>query len=180
VIDPRSEAALLARLRAGDENAFEALVRAHGPRMESAARRILRDEEPARDAVQDAFLQAVRALPRFEGRARLGTWLYRIAINCALMRLRSERRRREQPLDGAPDPGREPRLGEAIDERRRRERVLAAIGRLPESQRQVLALGLLLGLEPGEMAPRLGVSAPAAKARLHRARRALARSLACT
>ena len=78
---------LLAALRAGDPKAYERLVCTHGGRMLAVSRRLLRCEEDARDAVQDAFLQAFRALPGFAGQSCLGTWLHPIAVNACLMRL---------------------------------------------------------------------------------------------
>jgi RNA polymerase sigma-70 factor (ECF subfamily) len=91
--------ALLARLRSGEPAAYEELVRAETGKLLAVARRILPTEEDARDAVQDAFLFAFRSLGRFEGQARLSTWLHRIAVNASLMRLRTRRRKREEPLD---------------------------------------------------------------------------------
>jgi RNA polymerase sigma-70 factor (ECF subfamily) len=80
-LDQGSEGALVSLLRSGDEAAFERLVRDHGGRLLSVARRFLRDEEEARDAVQDCFLSAYRALDRFDQGSRLSTWLHRIVIN---------------------------------------------------------------------------------------------------
>jgi RNA polymerase sigma-70 factor (ECF subfamily) len=169
----KAEAQLLGQLRAGEEAACRALVRQHTPRLLAVARRILGDEEDARDAVQDAFLQAFRALPRFEGGSRIGTWLYRIAVNAALMRRRSTRRRCEVPLDGLALPG----ADEPSPWCEERALALRAIGRLPARHRGAAALALVEGLSAQEMAPRLGVSAGAAKNRLHRARAALRREL---
>src|SRR5262245_797920 len=73
------EVALVSRLRAGDETAYEYVVRNYGRRLLTLARRILGSEEDARDAVQDAFLNAFRSLDRFEGGSRFSTWLHRIA-----------------------------------------------------------------------------------------------------
>ena len=92
------EVDLVARLRAGDDDAFETLVRRHGGRMLAVARRYL-GEEDARDAVQEAFLSAFKAIDRFDGRARLGTWLHRIVVNSALMRLRRPSMQREESLE---------------------------------------------------------------------------------
>src|SRR5215217_2188035 len=80
---------LVARLKAGDADAYEELVRLHGGRMLAVARRFLRDDEAARDAVQDAFLSAFRGIGRFDGHAQVSTWLHRIVVNAALMRLRT-------------------------------------------------------------------------------------------
>src|SRR6185436_15339591 len=93
------EADLLIALRAGRADAFEHLVRAHSGRMLSVCRRILRNDEEAKDAVQEAFLSAFRSIQSFEGTCRLGTWLHRIAVNASLMRLRSKKRRPEESID---------------------------------------------------------------------------------
>ncbi|MFN2445670.1 MAG: sigma factor [Vicinamibacterales bacterium] len=73
-----NEVQLLARLRAGDEAAFEELVRTQGRRLFAVARRLLATDDDAQDTVQDAFLSAFRNLDRFEGGSRLSTWLHRI------------------------------------------------------------------------------------------------------
>lgn len=179
---------LLARLQTGDERAFEDLVRANAPRMLAVARRILNSEDEAQDAVQEAFLQAFRGLPRFAGQARLSTWLHRIAVNAALMRLRRRRRRPAevpggdddlQPrfradghrLDvGAPWPEDSQSL---LESKEVRALVRDAISRLPDHHRTVLVLRDIEGLDNGEVAKLLGVQPEAAKMRLHRARRAL-------
>ena len=91
-----NEAALLERLRAGDGPAFEYLVRTCGGPMMAAAKRLLRSDDDAADAVQEAFISAFKALDRFEGTSKLSTWLHRIAVNAALMKLRSRRRNRRE------------------------------------------------------------------------------------
>src|SRR5205085_3204271 len=96
---PPRDADLVARLRAGDEAAYETLVREQGGRMLSVARRLLRDEDEARDAVQESFLSAFRSIGSFEGHSRLSTWLHRIVVNTALMRLRKRKSRRETSID---------------------------------------------------------------------------------
>ncbi len=181
----RSEGELLAAVRAGEPEAYEQLVRAHSPRMLAVARRYLRHEEDARDAVQDAFLKAHRALPDFRGDSRLSTWLHRIVVNSALMRLRTRRRRPETPIgallprfleDGRQaEPARsweEP--GEAAFLRRElREHVRSCVDQLPDSYRSVLVLRDLDELDTRTTARLLGLSVPAVKTRLHRARQAL-------
>src|SRR5437868_5864596 len=93
------ETRLLARMQAGDEDAFEACVRAYCGRLLAVARRILRNEEDANDAVQDTFLSAFTDIGRFKGDSRLGTWLHRIAVNAALGRLRKLQRHPEKPIE---------------------------------------------------------------------------------
>jgi len=90
---PAGDAVLVERLRSRDPQAFEVLVRQYGGRMLATAWRFVGADEDARDVVQEAFLAAFRAIDTFAGAARLSTWLHRIVINAALMRLRSRRRR---------------------------------------------------------------------------------------
>src|SRR5262249_59285420 len=95
---PRSagDATLVERLRRGDADAFETVVRAYGGRMLATARRFV-GEDDARDVVQDAFIAAFRNLDGFAGDARLSNWLHRIVIHAALLKLRSLPRAREHP-----------------------------------------------------------------------------------
>ena len=95
------DAVLLDGLRRGDDHAFTTLVRQHGGRMLATARRLLRDDDEAEDAVQEAFVSAARAMGGFAGDSKLSTWLHRVVVNTALMRLRSRRRRREEPIERA-------------------------------------------------------------------------------
>lgn len=184
------DALLLARLRSGDEDAFADWVRRESPRLLAVTLRILRSQDEAHDAVQEAFLSAWRALPHFSGDSRLSTWLHRIGVNAALMRLRSRRRRREQPIEellpGFADDGHhagpiEPwSRGDscAAEQREIRDVVRACIDRLPESYRVVLVLRDLEGLDTAEAAAALGTTPEALKMRLHRARQALRSQLA--
>jgi RNA polymerase sigma-70 factor (ECF subfamily) len=179
------DAALLARLRAGEETAFEELVRRTSPRLLATLRCMLRSEEDARDALQETFLAAHRALHGFEGQARLSTWLHRIAVNAALMKLRSRKRHPETAIeellpqfeaDGhrVVEPAAPPRcIEDELDEAARRAAVRRCIGRLPEAHRTVLVLRDIEELDTEEAARALGISADATKMRLHRARQAL-------
>jgi RNA polymerase sigma-70 factor (ECF subfamily) len=176
---------LLQRLRRGDESAYEELVRGHSGRLLAVARRFLRSEEDARDAVQDAFLSAFRSLDRFEGNARLSTWLHRIVVNASLMKLRTRRRKPEKSIeellprfleDGhLADPAEPWRVSSEDEAERRelRELVLVQIEQLPEGYRNVLLLRDIEGLDTEETAKIVGISANAVKTRLHRARLAL-------
>ena len=93
------ELKLLARLRANEESAFEELVRTFSPRLMAVARRIVGNDEDTRDVIQEAFLSAFRSLDRFAGEAKLSTWLHRIVINTALMKLRRRRRKPEESIE---------------------------------------------------------------------------------
>ena len=180
-----AERDLISRLRGGDEGAFERLVREQGGRLLSVARRFLRDEEEARDAVQECFLSAYRALERFDQGSRLSTWLHRIVVNACLMRLRSRRRKPEDAIDDLlpkfqadghqihhPTPAWD--SAETLLARSEtRAIVRRAIDRLPETYRAVLLLRDIEELSTEEAAKSLGVTENAVKIRLHRARQAL-------
>ena len=98
-LDVADEAALVAGLRARLPESFETLVRLYTPRLLAVARRMLGNDEDARDVVQDAMLSAYRSIDRFEAQARISTWLHRIVVNAALMKLRTRRRRPEESLE---------------------------------------------------------------------------------
>ena len=160
-------------------------MRRYSGRLLRAARRVLDSEEDARDALQDAFVAAFRALGDFEATARLSTWLHRIVINASLMKLRRRRRKPEEEIelylprfveDGHQvEPSAAwPEPADAMLEREElRSLVRAAIERLPESYRVVLVLRDLEELSTEETAAMLGASPNAVKIRLHRARQAL-------
>jgi RNA polymerase sigma-70 factor (ECF subfamily) len=183
-VESWDELTVVARLRSGDEAAFELLVRRYSGRMLAVARRLVRDEEEARDAVQDAFLSAFRSINRFEGGSQLGTWLHRIAVNSALMRLRGRRRRPECSIDDllpafAPDGHRALRPEETVgaDVQLEREQLRAllreCVAQLPDGYREVYLLRDIEELSTEEAAAMLGVTTNAVKIRLHRARQAL-------
>jgi len=189
-----TEALLLAKLRAGDTDAWEDLVRQYGNRMYNVARRLLRTEDDSADAVQEAFLCLVRSLDSFEGRSRLWTWLYRILANICLGKLRARSRRHTVPIGGllpafdhngafAGADGRQRRLdcwpGKADhpeNEPNRHEiqaQVRGCIDLLAEPYRTVLILRDMEELDTEETGRLLGLSLGAVKTRLHRARQAL-------
>ncbi|RIK63019.1 MAG: RNA polymerase subunit sigma-24 [Planctomycetota bacterium] len=178
------EAALLAGLRAGDDAAYAALVRTHTGPMLAVARRILSTEEDARDAVQEAFLSAFKSITHFEGGAKVSTWLHRIVVNAALMKLRSRRRSQETSIDellptfrddGHQAHGSTPWKDglAAAEERELSALVRRFIDQLPENYRIVLMLRDIEELSTEETAQMLGIQPNAVKTRLHRARQAL-------
>jgi RNA polymerase sigma-70 factor (ECF subfamily) len=181
-----AERAFVARLKSGDDAAYEELVRTRGGQMLAVARRLLRDEDAARDAVQDAFLSAFRAIQRFDGHSQLSTWLHRIVVNAALMRLRSRHRRPEQSIEPmlprfAEDGHHaEPVLSWAesgacqLETEQTQALVRAGIDELPDGYRTVLVMRDIEELSTREAADLLGATENAVKLRLHRARQALA------
>ncbi|MFO0840667.1 MAG: RNA polymerase sigma factor [Phycisphaerae bacterium] len=168
--------------------AFNREIERNRGRMLAVAMRIVRNRETAEDAVQDALLSAWRALPEFSERAELSTWLHRIVINAALMRLRAQRR--EQAVTESAlgvEKTLEPSIwidrGSAavLDRLAADERdavVRNAVRSLPAAHREVVRLRELAGASTSETAGELGISESAVKLRLHRARRALRPRLA--
>lgn len=177
---------LVGRLKAGEPDAFEELVRTAGGRMLAVARRFFADEDAARDVVQDAFLSAFRGIGNFDGQAQLTTWLHRIVVNAALMRLRARQRRPEQSIEpllpAFQDDGHHAEAvvswvecGERLlEQRETRTLVRAAMADLPEGYRAVLLMRDIEDRSTRETADALGITENAAKLRLHRARQALA------
>ena len=94
-----SEADLLISLQEGNQHAFDRMIEQHTPRLLATARRFLRSEDDAQDALQEAFLSAYKGLASFQGQSKLGTWLHRIVVNACLMNLRKQSRRSMLPLD---------------------------------------------------------------------------------
>lgn len=179
------ESRLLARLRAGEASAFEEIVRAHSGHLLAVARRMLRTEEDAQDAVQEAFLSAFKALEKFEGGSRLSTWLHRIVVNACLMKLRSDRRRPSRSIEDLlptfledghqANPARswKPDAARGIPPTETQRIVQEAIEMLPEGFREVLVVRDIAGLDTAQAAEQLGMTESAVKTRLHRARQAL-------
>jgi RNA polymerase sigma-70 factor (ECF subfamily) len=153
--------------------------------MLAVARRYLQSEEDARDAVQEAFLSAYRSLSSFQGESKLSTWLHRIVVNAALMKLRARRRKPEEPIgdllpkflhDGHmanPTPAWKQSAESMALRAETRTLVRNSIAKLPESYRTILLLRDIDELDTREVADVLGITPQAVKTRLHRARQAL-------
>lgn len=167
----------------------EGMVRDNIGWMLALAESLLRDRDLAEDCVQDAFLAAIRALPGFEGRSSLKTWLHRITVNACLGKLRRIKRLAEQPIDDLlPEfDNQECRIEapwtrlaavhEVQENEDLRTRVAACIGDLPDSYRIVLQLRDIEGYNTAEVADLLDISGQNVKVRLHRARAALKKLL---
>jgi RNA polymerase sigma-70 factor, ECF subfamily len=180
-----SDSALVSALRAGSDEAFETLVRQYAGRLLRVARRFLNNEEDARDAVQDAFVSAFRSIQKFEAGSKLSTWLHRIVVNSALMKLRTKRRHPEQDIDSLlpqfEADGHQvresvdwsPTAEEMVERGEMRELVRKSIDQLPDSYRVVLLMRDIEELSTDETAKALGITGAAVKVRLHRARQAL-------
>jgi RNA polymerase sigma-70 factor, ECF subfamily len=180
----RCEIALIAHLRSGDGPATERFVREHAGWMLALAQRYVRDASHAEDCVQEAFLQAFRSIGAFEGRSALKSWLHRILVNTALMKLRSRRMALEQPAEDIlahvdrqrccmPACWAEVATPHEILERKEtRDLVIAKLMELPDSYRIVLLLRDIEGMSTEATARALAMTEGAVKVRLHRARAA--------
>lgn len=155
--------------RSGDVDAFAELVRRHERRVRGALARLLDDRRDVEEATQDVFVQAWRALGRFEGRSAVFTWLYRIAVNEALMRQRRKRLPLTE-LEDVADSASTSSTEAAAEVGELRRFLLARIAELPFEYRAPLVLRDLEGLSNEEVADALAITIAAAKSRIHRAR----------
>ncbi|MCH9639040.1 MAG: sigma-70 family RNA polymerase sigma factor [Betaproteobacteria bacterium] len=184
-----SEQQRLLQTNAVSEIKAEQLVRDNSGWMLLLAKRLLGDQSLAEDAVQDAFLDAFRALDTFEGRSSLKTWLHRITVNASLTKLRQLKRLAEQPLDEylpefdqygcrSEAPWRHiARVEDVLENKQLRTLVHASINALPDAYRIVLLLRDIEGYDTSEVSKLLDVSESNVKVRLHRARAALKKLL---
>jgi len=183
-----SDEEAIGRVLSGDSDAFRVLVERYQVRAHRLALRVLRDEDAARDAVQEAFLKAWSALGRFEGRSSFYTWLYRLVMNQCLDARRRDKSGRHVALDegGALEQARgvdaepDPEVdgvpfgpAAAVQRRQLRQGIAAAIEALPESARETLWLREVDGKSYAEIARTLGIPKGTVMSRLHYARRQL-------
>lgn len=171
---------VLARVRGGETDLFEVIMRRHNQRIYRTVRAILRDDDEAVDAMQEAYVNAFAHLGDFSGRARFSTWLTRIAVHEALARLR--RRRRLEPLDdtdhqdasmASPSPGPEQNASDG----ELRVFLEQAVDSLPEPFRATFVLRSIENLSVAETAEILGIPEETVKTRLYRARERLQNAL---
>ncbi|HVT92117.1 MAG TPA: RNA polymerase sigma factor [Bryobacteraceae bacterium] len=174
------ESALVAKAREGDAEAFNGLVNQYERKIFRLAKHITQSDEDAEDVLQEAFLKAYEHLPGFQGQSKFYTWIVRIAVNEALMKLRKRKSDRTVPLDEPLDTGedtvvREIAVWEDDPEQRYSRDELAgildeAVQSLRPAFRTVFVLRDIEELSTEETAEALGISVPAVKSRLLRAR----------
>jgi RNA polymerase sigma-70 factor (ECF subfamily) len=177
---------LLARAQAGDMSAFESLVSRHEEKVYGLALRMTRSEADAAEITQDTFLSAYQHLGEFRGESAFGSWVHRIAANNALMRLRRQKvldivsddlagpefTERGSLADG-PDSDWSKRADDKVLDDELGRAIRVATDALPEGYREVFLLKDVEGLSYEEISEMVGISIPAVKSRLHRARLAL-------
>src|SRR5258708_28698001 len=172
-----SDEALVAGAKMGHGSVFEELYNRHRERMFRVAHRITRHREDAQDAVQECFLSAYVHLKKFDERARFSTWLTRIAINAALMKIRKNRVSREVEVEDAADAGvlsdSVPNPEEICARSEQKAALRDAIAKLRPTLRNVVELYDLQECSLHETAEKLGISVAAVKGRLFHARATL-------
>lgn len=184
-----AEAKLVERLAQGDESALLEVLAGHRDRIYNLALRITGSVEDAEEVAQDTFIRMLDKIEQFEGRSTLGTWVYRMGMNLALMKRRSSTRRPEQSWEDPMGAFTEEGLhaapirkwrGSVLDIQKEEtgRAVRDAVEKLPDEYRMVVVLADLEGRSRQEIANALELSIPAVKSRLHRARLALRKMLA--
>ncbi len=185
-----TDAEVVEKAREGDHDAFRVLVERYQGRAFGLALRVLRNEDDARDAVQDAFLKAYGSLDRFQGRSSFYTWLYRIVMNQCLDRKRRDKSGREVEWNDEAASSQSPAAGalaaggapvapdEAVERGELRAAVAEAIAELPEDARRTIELREIDGLTYREISEALGIAKGTVMSRLHYARRKLQQTLA--
>ncbi|MEP6491498.1 MAG: RNA polymerase sigma factor [bacterium] len=163
------------RAQQGDVQAFEALYRSNAAAIYALCRRMLGDEQQARELVQDVFVHAWERLTSFRGHSSLATWLHRLAVNVVLERLRSSKRDALRLIDDPDEAAFGSRsMDGQIDARMDLDR---AVAQLPGGARAVFVLHDMQGYSHDEISQMTGIAPGTARAQLFRARRALARLL---
>jgi RNA polymerase sigma-70 factor (ECF subfamily) len=184
--DGKSDIELVAEFKAGKEASFEELVNRYSSKAFSLASRLTRNQEDAEEVLQDVFVTVYRKIDGFEGKSSFSSWLYRITVNSALMKLR--RRKRDQTTsieEVIPQLQNSPHLrtseqaeGDAATLRAQLNAALEdAIRKLPDDYRPVFILRDIDGLTSREVSKILQLTVPAVKSRLHRSRLMLRRRL---
>ncbi len=172
--------ALANQAKQGDRSAFTELVNRYAPKIYRTARHITKNDQDAEDVLQETFLKAYSRLDQFKGDAKFYTWLTRIGVNQALMKLRQRKDGKFLPLDQQVDTGegsipreiasRDADPEEQYGQEELRRQLTTGIDSLPQSYRTVLVLRDIDGLSTEETAESLGLSVSAVKSRLLRAR----------
>lgn len=169
------EQQLIKQAKQGDVAAFEALVHLHAPLVYNLALRTLNDSQEADDVAQETFLRAWRALPRFQGKSRFSTWLYRITTNLCynrLPRLRTEVEALE-PDEQWPQSSNQPTVEAKLLQSELRQRLYTAVDTLRPSYRLLINLRHMQGLSYADVSEITGLPLGTVKTGLHRARQEL-------
>ena len=178
-----NEAALVERLKAGDEQALGSIFTRHSAKLYNVAQRILGNAADAEEVIQDVFWMAFRKANSFQGHSQFSTWLYRLTVNAALGRIRRGRKNKdveyEEYLPKFQDDGHHrvrplvdwsDTLEEKYAEQETQALLARALDQLKPLDKSVIVLSDLEGFSDKEIAPMVGLTVSAVKTRLHRAR----------
>ena len=175
---------LIDRIKTGDEQAFKTLFDRHAGSVFGLCLRMVGNRLDAEDLTQEIFFRVFRSASSFDHRSRVSTWIFRIALNQALNRLRDRKRDRILSLDwlgGADERARTPlsedRPDEDFERKEKRDRIWKAVQALPPSQRAVIVLQKYEGLSCEAIAEVMGCSVLSVQSKLHRAKQTLSRQL---
>ena len=182
-----TDLALIAKFRKGCMSSFEELVERYETKVNNLAMRLTRNSEDAEEVLQDVFITVYRKIAGFEGKAKFSSWLYRITVNAAFMKLRKRRQEQNVSLDEMMPHIQNKATGYLSNLSARgdtnalnnevREALESAIAKLPDDYRAVFVLRDIDGLSNKEVGEILDLSIPAVKSRLHRSRLMLRRRL---
>jgi RNA polymerase sigma-70 factor, ECF subfamily len=181
----RCDNELVSGFRAGDVSCFEELMNRYHAKAFGLASRLTKNQEDAEEVLQDVFVTVFRKLEGFEGKSAFSSWLYRITVNAALMKLRKKRRDESLAIEDVPEAKNVPSCPEGSDQAEKitlraevRHALESAVARLADEYRVVFVLRDIEGIPTGEVARMLDLTVPAVKSRLHRARLMLRGDLA--
>ena len=182
----RSDAELVVDFKHGDKNGFCELLTRYTEKVHNLAMRITRNPEDTEEVLQDVFLTVYNKIHTFEGNSAFSSWLYRITVNTAFMKLRKRKQQAALSLDEMSAAGDESWSNQRSDQsdvnflcsrHQLREVLESAIGKLPEEYRVIFILRDVDGLSNQEVGELLSISIPAVKSRLHRSRLMLRKKL---
>jgi RNA polymerase sigma-70 factor (ECF subfamily) len=182
-----SDGSLIAQIKSGSSDAFEELLGRYESKVYNLALRFTRNQEDAEEVLQDVFVTVFKKVGGFEGKAAFSSWLYRVIVNSAFMKLRKRKHGAAVSIEDVPEQARTSSIdaesirqerSDAVLQNRQLQEVLnAAILRLPDQYRAVFVLRDIDGLSNSEVGEILSISIPAVKSRLHRSRLMLRRKL---
>ncbi len=177
---------LVAGLRKGDQACLQEILNKYTEKVHNLAMRIARNQEDAEEILQDVFLTVFRKVEKFEGKSAFSSWLYRITVNTAFMKLRKRKQTAAISLEDITPGVKDSWVSERREDsdanfmasrHELREQLEAAIAKLPEEYRVIFILRDVDGLSNQEVGEVLGITVPAVKSRLHRSRLLLRKKL---
>jgi len=182
----RSDLDLVGSVCRGDESSFEELVSRYAPKVMNLALRVTRSQEDSEEVTQDVFVTVFRKLKSFEKKSAFSSWLYRVTMNTAFMKIRARNRRKAISIEDIDPLAQHNWAGDRSDtsnvdfissRHEMRERMQAAVDDLPEDYRAIFILRDVDGLSNQVVGEILGLTVPAVKSRLHRSRTILREQL---